>query len=105
MGRWNDSKLHLLDELDIPVVLQNNRSRSDIFSNISGDYDTTGRLAARYFREKLYTEYASLGLGSFGEKKNFSVPLSRLWDSGTDGTPETPETKFYYNHTKVISFS
>ena len=102
MGRWNDSKLHLLDELDIPVVLQNNRSRSDIFSNISGDYDTTGRLAARYFREKLYTEYASLGLGSFGEKKNFSVPLSHPYDSGID---ETPETKFYYNHTKVISFS
>ena len=62
MGRWNDSKLHLLDELDIPVVLQNNRSRSDVFSNISGDYDTTGRLAAQYFRNKLYTEYAFYGI-------------------------------------------
>lgn len=62
MGRWNDSKLHLLDELDIPVVLQNNRSRSDVFSNISGDYDTTGRLAAQYFRKKLYTEYAFYGI-------------------------------------------
>ena len=62
MGRWNDSKLHLLDELDIPVVLQNNRSRSDVFSNISGDYDTTGRMAAQYFRKKLYTEYAFYGI-------------------------------------------
>ena len=62
MGRWNDSKLHLLDELDIPVVLQNNRSRSEVFSNISGDYDATGRLAAQYFRKKLYTEYAFYGI-------------------------------------------
>jgi LacI family transcriptional regulator len=62
MGRWNDSKLYLLDDLDIPVVLQNNRSRSDVFSNISGDYDTTGRMAARYFQKKLYTEYAFYGI-------------------------------------------
>lgn len=62
IGRWNDSKLHLLENLDIPIVLQNNSSRSDVFSNISGDYITTGRIAAQYFQKKLYTEYAFCGL-------------------------------------------
>ena len=62
IGRWNDSKLHLLENLDIPVILQNNSSRSDIFSNISGDYDATGRIAAQYFQKKLYTEYAFYGI-------------------------------------------
>ena len=62
IGRWNDDKLHLLDGIDIPVILQNNRRRSDVFSNISGDYDATGRLAAQFFMKKLYTEYAFYGI-------------------------------------------
>lgn len=62
IGRWDDRKMHLLDRLDIPVVLQNNRSRSDVFSNLTGDYDSTGRMAAQYFRKKLYTEYAFFGI-------------------------------------------
>lgn len=62
IGRWNDSKLHLLEGLDIPIVLQNNSRRSDVFSNISGDYIATGRMAAEYFQKKLYTEYAFYGI-------------------------------------------
>lgn len=62
IGRWSESKLHLLEGLDIPVVLQNNRSRSDVFSNLTGDYPGTGKMAADYFRGKLYTEYAFYGI-------------------------------------------
>ena len=62
IGRWDDRKMNLLDQVDIPVVLQNNRSRSDVFSNLTGDYDSTGRMAAQYFRKKLYTEYAFFGI-------------------------------------------
>ena len=62
IGRWDDRKMNLLDQLDIPVVLQNNRSRSDVFSNLTGDYDSTGRMAAQYFRKKLFTEYAFFGI-------------------------------------------
>ena len=58
IGRWDESKFHLLQNLDIPIVLQNNRSRSDVYSNLTGDYEGTGRLAALYFRKKLYTNYA-----------------------------------------------
>lgn len=62
IGRWDDRKMALLDEIDIPVVLQNNSSRSNVFSNLTGDYDSTGRMAAQYFRKKLYTEYAFFGV-------------------------------------------
>jgi len=62
IGRWDDRKMHLLDRLDIPVVLQNNKSRSQVFSNLTGDYDGTGKMAAQYFRKKLYTEYAFFGI-------------------------------------------
>lgn len=62
IGRWDDNKIHLLDDIGIPVILQNNRRRSDVFSNISGDYDGTGKMAAQYFQKKFYTEYAFFGL-------------------------------------------
>ena len=61
IGRWNENKLHLLDELGIPIVLQNIKSRSDIYSNLTGDYIGTGQLAAQYFRKKFYTSYAYFG--------------------------------------------
>lgn len=62
IGRWNESKLNLLESLDIPIVLQNTRSRSDIYSNLTGDYLRTGQIAARYFRKKFFTSYAFFGI-------------------------------------------
>ena len=62
IGRWNESKLDLLAGLDIPIVLQNTRSRSSIYSNLTGDYILTGQMAARYFRKKFYTSYAFFGI-------------------------------------------
>ena len=62
IGRWNDNKSGLLDSLNIPIVLQNNRSRSDIYSNLTGDYEGTGKMAAQYFRKKLFTSYAFYGV-------------------------------------------
>lgn len=62
IGRWDENKLNLLSSLNIPVVLQNNRRRSDIYSNLTGDYVGTGKLAAQYFRQKLFTDYAFFGV-------------------------------------------
>ena len=62
IGRWDDSKMGLLEHLQIPVVLQNNKKRSAVFSNLTGDYYATGKMAAEYFKGKLYTEYAFFGL-------------------------------------------
>ncbi len=62
IGRWNETKASLLAELDIPVVLQNNRSRSNIYSNLTGDYEGTGKMAAEYFRKKFFINYAYYGV-------------------------------------------
>ncbi len=62
IGRWDESKLDLLEGLDIPIVLQNTRRRSDVYSNLTGDYIRTGEMAARYFRKKHFTSYAFFGI-------------------------------------------
>lgn len=62
IGRWDEVKVNLLSRLNIPIVLQNNKSRSDIYSNLTGDYEGTGRMAAGYFRRKLFTDYAFFGV-------------------------------------------
>ena len=62
IGRWNETKLDLLKDLDIQIVLQNTRHRSDIYSNLTGDYITTGQIAARYFIRKFYTSFAFFGI-------------------------------------------
>lgn len=62
IGRWDEEKVNLLNRLNIPIVLQNNRSRSDVYSNLTGDYVNTGRMAARYFRKKLFINFAFFGV-------------------------------------------
>lgn len=62
IGRWNDEKVGLLSQLNIPIVLQNNKSRSDTYSNLTGDYEGTGQLAAQFFQKKLFTDYAFFGI-------------------------------------------
>lgn len=62
IGRWNENQLHLLENLNIPIVLQNNKSRSNTYSNLTGDYEGTGRMAAEYFKKKLFTDYAFFGV-------------------------------------------
>lgn len=62
IGRWDETKSDLLQSLNIPIVLQNNRSRSDVYSNLTGDYEGAGRMAARYFKKKLFTNYAFFGV-------------------------------------------
>ena len=62
IGRWDESKLDLLESLNIPFVLQNTRRRSEIYSNLTGDYVRTGQMAAEYFRKKHFTSYAFFGI-------------------------------------------
>jgi LacI family transcriptional regulator len=62
IGRWDESKLDLLSKLDIPIVLQNTKSRSNIYSNLTGEYIRTGQMAAEYFRKKFFTSYAFYGI-------------------------------------------
>ena len=62
IGRWDEAKLDLLESLNIPVVLQNTKNRSDIYSNLTGDYVKTGKIAAEYFQKRFYTSYAFFGI-------------------------------------------
>lgn len=62
IGRWDESKLDLLESLNIPFVLQNTRKRSEVYSNLTGDYIRTGQIAATYFRKKYFTSYAFFGI-------------------------------------------
>lgn len=62
IGRCDEEKVGLLRQLDIPIVLQNNSARSDIYSNLTGDYVGTGHLAAQYFKKKLFVNYAFFGV-------------------------------------------
>ena len=64
IGRWDETKVNLLSRLNIPIVLQNNKTRSDVYSNLTGDYEATGRLAAEYFHKKLYVNYAFYGINN-----------------------------------------
>ena len=37
IGRCDEDKVGLLGQLNIPIVLQNNRTRSDVYSNLTGE--------------------------------------------------------------------
>lgn len=62
IGRWNSSKAERLASLGIPIVFQNFTSRSSIYSNLTGDYVGTGRMAADFFIKRGYKNFAFCGL-------------------------------------------
>lgn len=61
IAQWDHEGSNLLKELDIPVILQNYRKRSDFFSNLTGDYIGTGKMAAEYFIDKKFKNFAFYG--------------------------------------------
>lgn len=63
IARWddNDNDTNLLTSLNIPVILQNYRSRSDYFSNLTGDYIGAGEMAAKFFIKRRYRNFAFYG--------------------------------------------
>lgn len=61
IAQWDHESSDLLKDLDIPIVLQNYKKRSGYFSNLTGDYVGTGRMAARYFLDKRFTNFAFYG--------------------------------------------
>ena len=61
IAQWDHEGSNLLKNLGIPIILQNYKKRSDFFSNLTGDYMGTGRMAARYFIEKKFKNFAFYG--------------------------------------------
>lgn len=61
IAQWDTEGKTLLKDLNIPVVLQNYRERSDYFSNLTGSYIETGEMAARFFIQKRFRNFAFYG--------------------------------------------
>lgn len=61
VARWDHEGTNLLESLGIPIVLQNYRERSPYFSNLTGDYIGTGRMAARFFIKRRFRNFAFYG--------------------------------------------
>lgn len=105
IGRCDEDKVGLLGQLDIPIVLQNNRTRSDVYSNLTGDYVGTGQLAAEYFQKKLFTNYAFFGVRSiiWSEErcKGFREAVASKGNNFSSFNVEPRET---FDRSKVLSW-
>lgn len=61
LAQWDHEGTNLLSTLNIPIVLQNYRSRSPYFSNLTGDYEGTGTMAAKFFINRRFRNFAFYG--------------------------------------------
>lgn len=61
IAQWDHEGTNLLQELEIPIILQNLKQRSSYYSNLTGDYKGTGKLAAQFFAKKRYRNFAFYG--------------------------------------------
>lgn len=61
LAKWDHEGTNLLSTLNIPVVLQNFKSRSPYFSNLTGDYYGTGEMAAKFFIKRRFRNFAFYG--------------------------------------------
>ncbi len=61
IARWDHEGTNLLKTLNIPIILQNYKTRSEYFSNLTGDYLGTGAMAARFFIKRRFKNFAFYG--------------------------------------------
>ncbi|GAB1417225.1 DNA-binding transcriptional regulator [Paludibacter sp.] len=61
IAQWDHEGTNLLQQLEIPVILQNLKQRSPFYSNLTGDYKGTGKLAAQFFAKKRFRNFAFYG--------------------------------------------
>jgi len=102
----SDVNVELLNDLNIPIIVQNYRDRNQSVSNLTGDYFGTGVMAARFFLNKGYRHFAYYGFkGSVWsreradgyreeiEKHNYNLYLF-------EDIPRDKE-EWSYNHTEL----
>lgn len=61
IAQLGDVDISLLKNLNIPIIVQNYRDRIPGVCNLTGDYLSTGRLAAEFFIHKGYCHFAYYG--------------------------------------------
>lgn len=95
IAQWDQEGTNLLEELNIPVILQNFKDRSRHFSNLTGNYIGTGEMAARYFTQKRFQNFAFYG--------NKDVVWSRERAEGYRREVERIGANYYYFETENLS--
>ncbi len=65
IAQWDQGQFDMLKDLNIPVFLQNFKDKNEKFSYINGDYIGTGKLAARFFIQRGYKNFAFYGYKGF----------------------------------------
>ncbi len=95
LAKWDHEGTNLLTQLNIPVILQNLKKRSDFFSNLTGDYYGTGVMAAKFFIQRRFCNFAFYG--------NKEVVWSRERGSGFKDEVEKVGGNFYALETENAS--
>lgn len=95
IARWDHEGTDLLKTLNIPVILQNYKDRSEYFSNLTGDYIGTGEMAAQFFVKRRYTNFAFYG--------NKGVVWSRERAEGFRKAVEKSGGNYYYYESENLS--
>ncbi len=85
---WDHEKTNRLKQLNIPVLLQNYKERSNFYSNITGDYFGTGEMAAKFFIQRKFKNFAFYG--------NKGVVWSRERAHGFKSEVERIGGKYFY---------
>lgn len=62
IAQFSDIDLSVLNQLNIPIIVQNYKERSSGISNLTGDYFGTDVIAANFFLHKGYKSFAYYGL-------------------------------------------
>ncbi|MDD2250873.1 MAG: DNA-binding transcriptional regulator [Candidatus Cloacimonetes bacterium] len=86
--QWNYISIQSLSKLQIPVFLQDYEEDGKCFSNITGDYVGTGIMAAKFFIQRRYKNFAFYG------KKGFIWSSER--EKGFRQEIEKIQGKYYY---------
>ncbi|SFK96786.1 DNA-binding transcriptional regulator [Proteiniphilum acetatigenes] len=80
--QWEYHEIKFLEDLDIPVFLQNYEDDADWFSKISGDYMEVGAMAADFFAKKRFKNFAFYGnknfLWSKGRAEGYRIEVEKL---------------------------
>lgn len=65
IAQWDFKSFEALKKLNIPVFIQNYKNEDIAFSNITGDYLGTGAMAASFFLQRRYKNFAYYGNKGF----------------------------------------
>lgn len=91
---WDHEKTNRLKQLNIPVLLQNYKERSNFYSNITGDYHGTGAMAANFFIQRKFKNFAFYG--------NKGVVWSRERAEGFKQEVENAGGNYFYFETENL---